>query len=187
MQGETTGNVPLDKRKLEVLFHRHFPALVSFARKILMDEDSAREVVHNVFIGLWERRSEIDTSKPLKSYLFTAVRHRCLNEIRNRKKTDLRSEPEFPEEENAFSDHLETVELEQKILAAIESLAPQSRTIFEMNRFEGFTYREIAEKLKISQKTVETLMSRTLKNLRNQLKDYLPLLIWIMIHTLWLK
>ena len=186
MQEENKSRIILDRRKLEELFHTHFPGLVSFARKYVFDEDTARDIVHGIFVNLWERRAEIDISKPMKSYLFTSVHHRCLNEIRNRQKTDTQTDVEADHLDTGgeFEDHLETVELEERIARAIEELAPQSRRIFEMNRFEGFTYREISEKLDISQKTVETLMSRTLKTLREKLKDYLITLAWFLIFYL---
>ncbi|NOY36453.1 MAG: RNA polymerase sigma-70 factor [Chlorobi bacterium] len=183
MPGIEKHTTPLDRRKLEALFHAHFPGLVAFARKYVFDEDTAREVVHGVFVNLWERRAEIDASKPMKSYLFTSVHHRCLNEIRNRRKTDTQTDVEgnYFDDGGEFEDHLETIELEERIAKAIAALAPQSRRVFKLNRFEGLTYREISTKLNISQKTVETLMSRTLKTLREKLKDYLITIAWFLI------
>jgi RNA polymerase sigma-70 factor, ECF subfamily len=123
---------------------------------------------------------------PMKSYLFTAVYNRCMNEWRDRKKTDTETDVEadhlYPVE--VFRDTMERAEMEEHIYNAIAALAPRSRKIFEMNRFEGKTYREISEALHISQKTVETLMSRSLKMLREKLKDYLILLIGVLVYFL---
>ena len=65
----------MDQRSFEELFRQYFPALMAFSRKILVDEDDAREVVHKVFIALWEKREEIDLSTSLKSYLLPLPSH----------------------------------------------------------------------------------------------------------------
>jgi len=69
----------MDEQVFEKLFREYFSSLMAFSRRILGDEDDAKEVVHQVFIKLWERRSEIDLSTSLKSYLFTAVNNRSLH------------------------------------------------------------------------------------------------------------
>lgn len=168
----------LDENSFEDIFRQFFPALMAFAKKYLQDEDSAREVVHVVMINLWERRDAIDASEPLKSYLFKAVHNRCLNVLRDKKK--------FSEELTAdpFSDQdiqkeMEMMELHTRVNKVIESLPERCREIFKMNRFEGKRYREIAELLGISVKTVENQMSKALKILRDHLAGYLTAILWI--------
>ena len=80
--------IKMDKRSFEELFRSFFPSLVLFAQKYVPDQDTAKEIVHNVFINLWEKRQQVDTGSPLKSYLFTSVHNRCLNYIRDQKKFD---------------------------------------------------------------------------------------------------
>ena len=80
--------IRLDKPAFEQLFRSLFPGLVLFALKFVPDQDTAKEVVHNVFINLWEKRETVDTHISLKSYLFTSVRNRCLNYLRDQKKFD---------------------------------------------------------------------------------------------------
>ncbi|MCK4747379.1 MAG: sigma-70 family RNA polymerase sigma factor, partial [Bacteroidales bacterium] len=101
----------MDKYSFEELFREYFPPLMLFARKILVDEDDAREVVHNVFINLWEKREEIDLSVSLKSYLFTSVHNRSLNVIRDRKKFSSEEVPEMAGEWDV-STQIESMELE---------------------------------------------------------------------------
>jgi RNA polymerase sigma-70 factor (ECF subfamily) len=79
---------------------------------------------------------------------------------------------------------MESMELEEKIGEAIRSLPEKCRQIFELNRFEGFKYAEIAEQLGISVKTVENQMSKALKLLREKLIHYLTLLLWMIMFTL---
>ena len=173
----------LEKSKFEKLFHQFFPPLMSLARKFLRDEDDAREVVHQVFINLWDRWSDIDTGVSLKSYLFTSVHNRSLNVIRDRKKFSAEEVPDISGDVDV-SAQIEAIELEERIRESIASLPEKCRQIFEMNRFEGLKYREIAEKLQISVKTVENQMSKALKILRERLIIYLAMGLWLILFAL---
>jgi len=173
----------MDKQAFEKLFRNYFTPLMAFSRRILGDEDDAREVVHQVFIKLWERRGEIDLSTSLKSYLFTAVNNRSLNVIRDRKKFSSEEVPEMAGEWDV-SAQIESMELEEKIRGAIDSLPERCRVIFELNRFDGLKYAEIATQLDISVKTVENQISKALKILREKLALYLTILLWLILFTL---
>ena len=173
----------LDRRSFEELFREYFPPLISFARRILVDEDEAREVVQKVFISLWEKREEIDLSTSLKSYLFTSVHHRSLNVIRDQKKFTSAEVPDVAGEWDV-STQIESMELEGKIMDAIETLPEKCREIFELNRFDGLKYSEIAEHMNISVKTVENQMSKALKILREKLIKYMTILLWLIMNTL---
>lgn len=169
----------LTREGFEALFREYFPALMAFSGKFLPNEDDAREVVQHVFINLWERRDSVDISDSLKSYLFRSVHNRSLNMIRDRKKISEEVVPENFSEQDV-SDHIEQLELEDKIKEVIRTLPEKCRVIFELSRFEGMTYGEIAGKLNISVKTVENQMSKALKILRQKLINYLTLLMWIL-------
>jgi RNA polymerase sigma-70 factor (ECF subfamily) len=177
----------LDKAAFEKLFRSFFPGLVLFARKYVPDQDTAKEIVHNVFLNLWEKRGKVDAGSPLKSYLFTSVHNRCLNFIRDQKKFD-RDESHFQRMESTEftdgTDRLEEQELEQRIFDALQALPEKCREVFTLNRFEGLKYAEIAEKLDISVKTVEAQMSKALRILREKLLDYLTILILFIINHL---
>lgn len=168
------------KQKFERLFREHFTGLCYFAQKYLGDLDSSKEIVHTVFIKVWENREKFDWETPAKSYLFTSVYNRSMNFIRDNKK--------FVDEENihasslltkasVFHDTMEASELEVKINQAIDKLPEKCREVFKLNRFEGKKYAEIAKQLNISVKTVETQMSKALKVLKEDLKDYIYLLL----------
>lgn len=173
----------LDNQAFEELFKEYFVPLMAFSRRILADEDDAREVVHQVFVNLWEKRSEIDLSTSLKSYLFTSVNNRSLNVIRDRKKFSSEEVPERAGEWDV-SAQIESMELEEKIREVIDSLPERCREIFELNRFDGLKYSEIAVQLEISVKTVENQMSKALKILREKLAKYLTILLWLILFTL---
>lgn len=172
---------PLDRSMFEQIFKSHFEYLCNFALQYVEDLDAAQEICQKVFINLWERRSAIDANQSIKSYLFTAVRNKCLNHIRDNKKYRSRIldldcgdiELEF-NDTPLFSD---TDELKNIIENALSELPEKCRMVFEMSRFQQMKYREIAEELDISQKTVEAHMSKAIKFLRNELKDYSLILL----------
>jgi len=175
------------KRQFEKLFREHFTGLCYFARKYTGDLDSAKEVVHSVFIRVWENRLEFDWDKPAKSYLFTSVYNRSLNFVRDNKKFishDDATARNLIADESVFSDDLETAELESRIKSALQLLPEKCREVFEMSRFGGRKYTEIAEQLNISVKTVETHMSKALAVLKEELKDYLTILILILLKNM---
>jgi RNA polymerase sigma-70 factor (ECF subfamily) len=173
----------LDERSFEKLFRQYFPPLISFSMNILRDEDDAREVVQKVFLGLWEKREELDLSSSLKSYLFTSVHNRSLNIIRDKRKFQSTG---IPDEEGTFdvSLQIEAIELEEKIMDAIALLPEKCREVFELSRFEGLKYSEIADRLGISVKTVENQISKALKILREKLLRYLSLLMWFLLNAM---
>jgi RNA polymerase sigma-70 factor (ECF subfamily) len=166
----------------ENLFKDFFTPLCYFARKYVSDIDSAKEIVHDVFINLWEKRDSIDPEKSIKSYLYTSVNNRCLNHIRDNKKFDKENtEIELiNEEHNSVStDSMEEDELKAKINKSINNLPEKCRKVFVLSRYEELKYHEIAERLEISVKTVEAQMSKALKILRENLKEYVMLIILI--------
>ena len=168
----------IDEKVFKNLFEDHYTALCRFAAGYLADQDTAEEIVQQVFINLWNQRQTIDPEKQIKSYLFTAVKNRCLNHIRDHKKfrnyyLDVEAELEIPVAEK---DIVSELELEQRIADALEKLPAKCREVFELCRFEEMKYHEVAQKLDISQKTVEAQMSKALRILREELKD-----LWFLV------
>jgi RNA polymerase sigma-70 factor (ECF subfamily) len=166
-------------KKFETLFKDHFSSLCGFAMKYVRDSDEAKGIVHEVFVGFWEKFESLPSDTNYRSYLYTSVRNRCLNYIRDRKKhvmLDVVREHEFATENT----ETETEELSKAIDAGIESLPEKCREIFELNRIEGLKYAQIAEKLGISIKTVEAQMSKALSVLRGHLKEFLTILFFFL-------
>ena len=159
----------------EKLFRELFRPLTAFAFKYIGDVDEAKNIVHDVFINLWEKLPTLADDINQKSYLFTAVRNRSLNVIRDRKKHVILSEATI----NSQSEQqtvLEANELEREIAAGIGLLPDKCREVFELSRGEGLKYSEIAQRLGISVKTVEAQMTKALSFLRNHLKDFLTII-----------
>ena len=178
---KSAANNILNKDLFEQLFKAHFAHLCNFANQYVQDLDSAKDITQKVFVNLWERREKIDPKKPIVSYLFNAVRNRCLNHIRDQKKYRSRIldldvidlEISFENKDSDLS------ELQEKISESLNKLPEKRRLVFEMSRFKNMKYKEIAEELDLSVKTVEAHMSKALKSLRKQLKDYIYLL-WVL-------
>jgi RNA polymerase sigma-70 factor (ECF subfamily) len=159
-----------------MIFKDYFLSLCAFAVKYTMDQDEAKDIVHQVFTNLWEKRADIHFDQSIRSYLFTSVHNRCLNFLRDKKKF---IKDDLPQTEDALvdyinqSDFLEAEELRKEIIIALAELPEGSRKIFKMSRFEGKKYKEIADELNISIKTVETQMSKALKHLKGKLIKYI--------------
>jgi RNA polymerase sigma-70 factor (ECF subfamily) len=154
--------------------------MVAFAKKYLKDIDLAKEIVHEAFLKLWEKRDEVDTSKSVKSYLYTSVYNRSLNYIRDNKKFDkTEGKTELLEQAENWdsSNQMIADEIQAKITQTLDDLPEKCRQIFMMSRYEELKYKEIAEKLNISIKTVETQMTKALKALRKNLAEYMTILL----------
>ncbi len=146
--------------------------------KYVKDLDEARNLVHEVFITVWEKFDSLPSDTNYRSYLYTAVRNRCLNHLRDTKKhlSIEKAEHKMTEENSS----LEAAELEREIELAINSLPEKCRMVFEFSRMEGLKYGEIAEKMGISVKTVEAQMSKALTVLRAHLSEFMSLIFIVL-------
>lgn len=172
-----------DKQSFELLFKSHYAPLCSFANNYIKDKDDCEEIVQTFFLKLWERKSEIDINTSIKNYMFSSVRNSCLNYIKHQKiKASYQTEILYTNNlnDNIYENFLE-VDLIHKIEKIIAELPDKRREIFILSREQGLKYREIADKLQISIKTVETQMGHALKDLRDKLKDYQSILITFFI------
>jgi len=166
--------------KFEKLFKELFKPLCGFSMKYVGDLDEAKGLVHEVFVTVWEKFDSLPTDMNYDSYLYTAVRNRSLNFIRNKKK-NVMLENVAESELSETIDPMGTSELETEIEMAIQSLPEKCREVFELNRIDGLKYVQIADKLGISIKTVEAQMSKALGVLRVHLKEFLSFVIFLFI------
>jgi len=173
-----------DKDDFRNIFRLYYTPLCHLSNSYLEDEDEAKSVVQDAFLKLWEVRESLNSDSNLRNYLFTLVKNNCLN-ILKRKQIQLKHHEkikwlemhyQYESLERMGNDYLEFDELKEKIDKAIQSLSEQCRIVFKMSRFEELKNREIAEKLGVTQKTVEAHLTKALKILRKELKDYLPVI-----------
>lgn len=172
-----------NERIFEETFRKYYQSLCNYANSILKEMDEAEEVVQNLFLSIWEKRSDLEISISLKSYLYRAVHNHCLNRIKHLKVREEYQQYAVNFYEASYESVSQTVmknELETKIEEAIKKLPEQCRLIFRMSRFEELKYHEIAEQLELSPKTVENQIGKALKILRVELAEYLPLLLFFL-------
>lgn len=170
-----------NEKAFETLFKRYYQMLRKVAQYMLDDLEQAEELVQDAFVNIWEKRSNVNPDASFKNYLITAVRNRCLNHIKAKKKTHSIDDDEIWQEQLVADSRTEAAvnfkEMHRAIEQAIDKLPEQCRIIFQLSRHEGMSYKEIAEALDIAPKTVENQIGRALKVLKVELKEYFPLFL----------
>lgn len=165
-----------DQGALELLFKTHYASLCRFAKSILKDAEQAEDMVQEVFMKCWDKREQIQLTGSFKSYLFTAVRNHCFNALKiNERKFWMEEGMEDDERiaVNDVIDHIAAKTLSDKIAQAIELLPEKCKLTFQLSRFENMSYKEIAETMGVSVKTVENQMGKALSVLRTSLSPYI--------------
>ncbi len=162
-----------EERAFEKLFRNYYAPLCYYASKILQNDGAAEEIVQDFFVRLWEKRADIEIETSLKNYFFRSVKNLCLNQIKHESVKLQHVKSVISEAESTeYSDHFQEVNLQKDIKEGIAALPEKRREIFRLSREEGLKYREIADKLNISIKTVEAQMGLAIKTLRDRLKKY---------------
>lgn len=169
-----------EMKAYENLFHRYYKHLCVFSSGIIRDDAAAEEIVQDFFVKLWEKRNQITIETSVKHYFFRSVKNLCLNHIQHNKIKLRYSQKMMTESDQQVTaeDHEADFELYEKIEESIGSLPEKRREIFRLSREEGLKYREIAERLNISVKTVEAQMGLAIKTLREKLKNYYTFFIF---------
>ncbi|MEM9328391.1 MAG: RNA polymerase sigma-70 factor [Bacteroidota bacterium] len=162
-----------DARALDEIFERYWERLFNLADKVLEDESVSKDIVQEIFVSLWERRQELEING-LSAYLSQAVRYKVASHLRRGKWTDKHMERlESRVFVNQTEEALNFNDLEKTILTTLDHLPDRCQEIFYLSRFEGLSNSEIAQKLNLSIRTVETQISRALRFLRTEIKPSL--------------
>ena len=162
----------------DFFFNYYYPGLCIYAQKMIsIPQQESKDLVQNVFIKFWNDREKTDIRFSIRSYLFVSVKNKCLDLLR--KKTKNLKIQEITNEHDTYDESFDTYvlsELEALFNKSLEKLPERCREVFELSRFHGLKNREIAAKLDLSEKTVENQVTKALHILKEELKDYLPLL-----------
>lgn len=172
-----------EKHAFEVLFKTYYKDLVLFGGSILQDRFLIEDIVQTVFLRLWNTHKELEIKNSLKSYLLTAVRNSCLDEIRHTEiiREYQQSAPGQHQLEDYDTDnYILYSDLSEHLEQAIGKLPEQYAKVFRMSRLEGIKYKDIAAQLNISERTVEVWISKSLDLLHVYLKDFTFLLVFFL-------
>ena len=167
-----------DQKAFDTLFRRYYPMLCAYGHRFV-DLEDAEEIVEDSLLWIWENRETLVIESSLNSYLFKMVYRRALNKLAHIDATQ-RADTRFYEEMQEMlqdTDYYQVEELTRRIEEAVAALPESYREAFVMHRFRDMSYKEIAETLGVSPKTIDYRIQQALKQLRTDLKDYLPLLL----------
>jgi RNA polymerase sigma-70 factor (ECF subfamily) len=151
--------------------------------------EDAEEIVQDVFLNVWEKKSNFDKIGNINSYLYTMTKNACLDQIRHEKVKNSFSKNYYEEKmanryrfikDEAASSILES-ELEERILQGIELLPEKCKNVFIKSRVEGMKHSEIAKVLHISKRTVDNHISNALGHMKFHLKEFLALFIYFFL------
>lgn len=179
-----------EKNAFSKIYLVYFPKLVRFAREYVVSIEDAENIVQDLFLHLWEHREMLDSLVNPNAYLFTLVKNRCIDFYRRKtlvdsrresldalptRELELRMEALMKFDENVLLEK----EIEELLANAIEHLPEKCRKVFVLSRVEGLKYEQIATQLDISVNTVQNHIITAIRKLKVELKDYLPLFVFI--------
>jgi len=175
-----------EKIAFEEIYNDFFGVMYHLSVQYLHDPKVSEEIVQDTFMKLWEIRDTLNDEFNIRNFLYTITKNNCLNYLRNQK-IALKHQQNIQYLEVQFNfealerlgSYMEFEELREKIDMAIAALPDDLRETFLLSRFEELHYKEIADKQTISIKTVEARMSKALRILRNELKDYIAIICLI--------
>ena len=158
-----------DEAGLEGLFVLYYKPLCVFALNFIDSYEEAEDLIQELFVKFWERRGKTEFQGSLRAYLFSSVQHNCIKLIKSRRRYHFDGIENY---EDLLEDKYTSVEMEEereRLYAEIEKLPEQSRKVFEAIVLKDMKYKEAAELLGLSVKTVKTHLARAMKQLRSSL------------------
>jgi RNA polymerase sigma-70 factor (family 1) len=169
-----------DEAAFATLFKLFYARLVNFSVRIVHSKDNGEEIVSDVFVNIWQTRKSISKINNVQAYLYSSVRNSSLNYIKA-KHLLTESLPETYDTDIRYFAHqsfdpekeLEMQELQVQLRSAVESLPTQCKAVFKLIKEDGLKYKEVADILHISTRTVETQLNRALKRLELVMAPYI--------------
>ena len=161
-----------NKKAFEALFLSTYESLCDYSVSITQSKEDSEGAVQDVFASIWQTRAELDLTMNIKAFLYKSVKNRSLDICRRK---DVRQK--YQEQIKTLyqravpGDTSTTVHLIKKVRQEVEKLPENARIVYLLHRRDGLTYNEIAQVLDISVKTVESRMTKALKQLRTKLEN----------------
>ena len=169
-----------DLAAFESLFHTFYRPLIAYACQLIKDPATAEEIVQETFCRVHAGREKLNITQSLKAYLYAMVYHECLKQQKQRRRITGLPEPASSGEltdPGTPADKMQFEQLQTRAWSAVNRLPEKCRQIFCLHRVEKLKYREIAQRLGISEKTVENQMTKAIRLLKKQLAEFLTLII----------
>ena len=164
-----------DRESFNLIFRRYYTPLTRFCVRFVADGDQAAEIVQDLFVKLWTNRDKLVFNTSFESYMLRSVRNAAITYI-NKERAHAETNERIYVDESDANDPSETLQsnnLEASYRQVLATMPEKRREVFLASRYDGLKYAEIAEKMGLSQKTVEAHMSAAIKQLREGLKAYL--------------
>lgn len=170
----------------KALFAQEYNRLCRYALTYVHDTHQAEDIVQETFIKIWEGKRDLIASPDIRFYLITAVRNNCISALRKLKSQPVHYTEETPEPEPEISfttaQHKEAAnEQSKRITAALNNLPPKCREVFLLIKMQGLSYKQAAETLNISIKTVENQMGKAIKVLRESIAGQIVSILWLLL------
>jgi len=170
-----------DKAAFTEIYNRYAKSLAGFAGSKLFDLEDARDIIHDLFVKLWNDRAALVNTGNLRSYLFSAVRYSVVDRIRRnitRQDYSLLVQSLAEQHEHTIEQHIAAKELSAMIERSLDELAPRTKQIYQLSRNEYYSIEEIAKLLNLSEQTVKNQLTTALKHLRGSIPCTAALLTW---------
>lgn len=161
-----------DEQAFKELYLRYAEQLISFASSKVYSLDVARDIIHDLFVHLWDKRQTLEIKENLRSFLFTAVRYRVIDHIRkNYSRAEYASSMQnlTVDIKMSLQKQIEDRDLIKNLNLAVENLPPRTKEVYKLSREENLSTAEIAKLLSLSEQTVKNQISTALKYLRENL------------------
>lgn len=170
-----------DKEALSAIFHKYYKPLCAYAYQFVSLED-VEEIVQDLMLWLWQNRESLFIRSSLRSYLYRAIRLRCLTRIEQnvaKRRMESMYRERIKDNQVIQPEECQTEELLKRINEAVDRLPEKFKEAFVLHRFKDCSYKEIAQQLNISPKTVDYRIQQALKILKEDFKDYFPVLLLV--------
>jgi RNA polymerase sigma-70 factor (family 1) len=170
-----------DEGAFHIFYEQYGPALIGFAAARLSSLEDARDIIHDLFVWLWEERESLAITHSLKAFLFSAVRYRIIDHIRRnstRREYAAKLQSLQGEAQTATEQALDGKDLYSAIEQAVEQLPARAKQIYRLSRDQHRTISEIAEELQLSPQTVKNQLTTALSHLRSFVSRLAVFLWW---------
>ncbi|MBN4072422.1 RNA polymerase sigma-70 factor [Crocinitomix catalasitica] len=175
----------MSREEFNQLFERLYSPLCNYAFAIVKDHDDAEDIVQSIFVDFWNKENKEGIEVKLDNYLIRAVKFKCID-LQRKAVVKRKYEAEAVHTAVLMEEEVEeeNTNLKDILQLSIAKLPEKTRKVFMMSKLDGLSYKEIADHMGISPKTVENQMGRAFKHLRKMLKEHKDLLIILIFLTI---